>query len=403
MIKKLIRYFKGYVDFYAEGAESEKLINHCIKNGIEILNPAKENYKLYGKIFSGEYKKLRKPAKILGLKIRIIKKSGLLFFAKKNKRKIGFAVGIAFVIFFNIIMNCFIWEINVTGNENINNYKETVLNIANENGLLTGTRSKKHFVQDIEWDILRKIPDLSSVEINIQGSVANIAIKRTAKEEKMVPDDDIPINLIASRYGVIEKIDVFDGQGLVKPGDAVMKGDLLVSAVFEDRHNKLTLKHSRANIIAKTDYNITAEFHFDQTLETISGKSNNLYILEILGKEFYINKKSENYNLPNTRNKKKISFFNIELPITLTKISFFDVKQNNITYNLNYAKSGAYELLLKKEKEELENAKIISRKTDEKIKDGKYIITANYIVLMDIAEEQPIESDIPWENSDDMS
>ena len=68
---------------------------------------------------------------------------------------------------------------------NINNYKKTVLNIANENGLLTGTRSKKHFVQDIEWDILRKIPDLSSVEINIQGSVANIAIKRTTKEEKV--------------------------------------------------------------------------------------------------------------------------------------------------------------------------------------------------------------------------
>ena len=46
---------------------------------------------------------------------------------------------------------------------------------------------------------------------------------------------------------------------------------------------------------------------------------------------------------------------------------------------------------------------IVSRKTEEKIKNGKYIINADYIVLMDIGEEQPIESDIPWKNSDDMS
>ena len=46
---------------------------------------------------------------------------------------------------------------------------------------------------------------------------------------------------------------------------------------------------------------------------------------------------------------------------------------------------------------------IISRKTEEFVKDEKYIINADYIVLMDIAKEQPIESDIPWENSDDMS
>ena len=37
------------------------------------------------------------------------------------------------------------------------------------------------------------------------------------------------------------------------------------------------------------------------------------------------------------------------------------------------------------------------------VKNGKYIINADYIVLMEIGEEQPIESDIPWKNTDDMS
>ena len=45
----------------------------------------------------------------------------------------------------------------------------------------------------------------------------------------------------------------------------------------------------------------------------------------------------------------------------------------------------------------------MSLRKAKKVKNNKYIITADYVVLMDIAKEQQIESDIPWENTDDMS
>ena len=55
------------------------------------------------------------------------------------------------------------------------------------------------------------------------------------------------------------------------------------------------------------------------------------------------------------------------------------------------------------EEKELFDAEIISRIDYEKVKNNKYIIKSDYICLMNIAEEQPIESDIPWENTDDIS
>lgn len=51
----------------------------------------------------------------------------------------------------------------------------------------------------------------------------------------------------------------------------------------------------------------------------------------------------------------------------------------------------------------MKEMEILSRKTTEIIKNEKYIIEADYIVLMNIAKEQPIDSDVPWENTDDMS
>ena len=398
MLLWLIRYIKGTVDFYAEGPDIERFYSYCSKNNAEIVSPRKSGYILYGKTEAKNYKKLRIPARKNGIKIKILRKKGLYFDLKKNRTKIGFASGIVFSLLFCVIMNLFIWEINIIGNTDVSD--EEIMKSANEMGLITGTPASKHFVQDIEWYILRENPKLASVEINIQGSVANIMINEREEEPKMVSDDDVPTNIIASKYGVVKKINVFDGKEKVKPGDAVMKGDLLVSAVYEDRHNKLTLKHARAEVLAETDYFIEISFPLSQVFYEIDGVKSTSFEIIFLGKSIRIGK---NENFPNETILKELRFFGIKLPIKMIITRYFNVKENNVTYGFEEGKAKAYEALLKKEREELEDTEIISRKMQEMIKGGKYIIFSEYVVIMDIAEEQPIESNIPWENTDDMS
>ena len=82
---------------------------------------------------------------------------------------------------------------------------------------------------------------------------------------------------------------------------------------------------------------------------------------------------------------------------------YFSVKEDTITYTFEEGRKKSFELLELKEKNEMNGMEIISKKTEESIKNGKYIIFSEYVVIMDIAEEQPIESNIPWENTDDMS
>jgi len=397
----LIRYFKGYVEFYAEGIETEKFYTFCSKNGVEFFEPQKAGYRLFLKTDLKNYKKLRIPARKNGLKLKIIKKHGFYCFAKQNKRKIGFVLGSVFIILFSVFMNYFIWEINIIGNFKTD--KTQIMKSAEEMGLFTGTLSKKHSVQDMEWYILRENPGLASVEINIQGSVANILIHERTEVPEMVSDDDVPVNLIASKYGIIKEVNVFDGQPSVKPGDAVLKGDLLVSAVYEDRHNKLTLKHARAEVIAETDYIITVEFPLEEKIFKKDGLKKKVYETIFLGKKICFGNHEEFIDLPSEKNIEKIKFFGLELPVTRIVTRYFSVKENTIIYNFEQGRSKAFELLEAKEKELMAEMEILSRKTEEKIKNGKYIINADYIVLMDISEEQPIESDIPWENSDDMS
>ena len=168
---------------------------------------------------------------------------------KLNWKPVWFAVTAAVLAAAVVLfLNLFVWEINISGNKAVSS-EEIMATLANS-GLKTGTLRTAHDARKIEWNIMNDNKEIAWATVNIQGCCVNVVVSETRREAEMKYDDDKPVNIIAAKYGVIRKMDVFDGQGVVKVGDAVMKGDLLVSATFEDRHGKLTLKHSRARVMA---------------------------------------------------------------------------------------------------------------------------------------------------------
>lgn len=401
LILRAIRKVPSCVDFRAEGVSCEKLLTEAMKNGLGISFPRKSGYTMRGTVQAAEYRSLCKIARRLGLKMRIEKKHGIYFTLKRHRDKIGFAAGAIFAAAVVLFLNLFVWEINISGNKAVSS-EEIMATLANS-GLKTGTLRTAHDARKIEWNIMNDNKEIAWATVNIQGCCVNVVVSETRREAEMKYDDDKPVNIIAAKYGVIRKMDVFDGQGVVKVGDAVMKGDLLVSATFEDRHGKLTLKHSRARVMAETDYEITVEFPLEQVIETTGGVKKSVKGIEIMGLSIPLGSSRGCEELPAEKEEKELYFLWIRLPIKELCTKYFAVKQNTITYTAEQAKGGAFQLLEQRETEEMNEMEIISRTVQEKISNGKYIIRASYDCIMDIAEEQDILSDVPWENTDDIS
>lgn len=401
LILRAIRKVPSCVDFRAEGVFCEKLLTEAMKNGLGISFPRKSGYTMRGTVQAAEYRSLCKIARRLGLKMRIEKKHGIYFTLKRHRDKIGFAAGAIFAAAVVLFLNLFVWEINISGNKAVSS-EEIMATLANS-GLKTGTLRTAHDARKIEWNIMNDNKEIAWATVNIQGCCVNVVVSETRREAEMKYDDDKPVNIIAAKYGVIRKMDVFDGQGVVKVGDAVMKGDLLVSATFEDRHGKLTLKHSRARVMAETDYEITVEFPLERVIETTGGVKKSVKGIEIMGLSIPLGSSRGCEELPAEKEEKELYFLWIRLPIKELCTKYFAVKQNTITYTAEQAKGGAFQLLEQRETEEMNEMEIISRTVQEKIANGKYIIRASYDCIMNIAQEQDILSDVPWENTDDIS
>ena len=324
LILRAIRKVPSCVDFRAEGVFCEKLLTEAMKNGLSISFPRKSGYTMRGTVQAAEYRSLCKIARRLGLKMRIEKKHGIYFTLKRHRDKIGFAAGAIFAAAVVLFLNLFVWEINISGNKAVSS-EEIMATLANS-GLKTGTLRTAHDARKIEWNIMNDNKEIAWATVNIQGCCVNVVVSETRQEAEMKYDDDKPVNIIAAKYGVIRKMDVFDGQGVVKVGDAVMKGDLLVSATFEDRHGKLTLKHSRARVMAETDYEITVEFPLEQVIETTGGVKKSVKGIEIMGLSIPLGSSRGCEELPAEKEEKELYFLWIRLPVKEIHAKYYTVK-----------------------------------------------------------------------------
>ena len=156
---------------------------------------------------------------------------GFLGFAKRNRFRFGaiFALLIITVLFF--LSGEMVWDVRIEGNENIGDIqlKEKLANC----GLDVGVRWSSLSQNEVESNILNEVDEIAWININRRGSVAYVTLKEKNTREDIIVEKNAT-NIVAEFDCVIEEISVNQGYAMVKAGDTVKKGDLLISGVLPE-------------------------------------------------------------------------------------------------------------------------------------------------------------------------
>ena len=163
-------------------------------------------------------------------------------------------------------------------------------------------------LENAEIMVMRENEKLSWAKVNKKGTVLVIEVREKTDAPEMY-DNSKPTNLVASEDGVILSIDVLYGNEEVKPGSAVVKGDLLVSGIIT---------------------------HADGTQTTIHADG---YAKALVKKQKdFISSGFSVFNIEKEKKRKSIFFFGIKIPLG-TK-----VPQNYSTSHKSFIQNG--EMLL---------------------------------------------------------
>jgi similar to stage IV sporulation protein len=364
IIIRLWNFFRGYAIIIVEGLKIERFINMAISNGIFIWDIKKQSYtSISAKIGLESFSKMREIVRKTDCTIEIKEKRGFPFLWKNLKRHKLFAASALILVVMIYIMCSYIWMIEVVGTNSID--PKTILQIVNEQGLKEGVRKSKLDKHSIENRILINLTSLSWVGIQVRGTKATVEVVEKREEPELISKMDA-CDIIASKSGVINKILVLNGDGVVKDGTTVKKGQVLVSGTIIRENTETRLVHSLAQITARTWYEDAEEMELQQIEFKETGRKETQYTLKVLDKEFGL-KKTIPYDeyIESREEKNIISFGDYIFPIKLISNKFQELVKVPKTLTVEQAKKRCEERLNERLKLQLlENAVVLDKKID---------------------------------------
>ncbi len=337
----LYRFFCGVLEIEFSGIYPEKVLNLCSKNKISIWSAKFKNGKINCKITVKDFLKLPKILRKSGIRVHILRKSGFPFFSNKYSKRFGVFTG--FILFFAVlyIMSGYIWIIDVVGNTKT--ATSEILNACEQIGIKTGVKASNISAKNAAQQLLLKTDTLAWSSFNIEG--CRLTVNVTEIKEK-TQDNSNATNLKASADGIITNIDVKAGNCLVKVGDVVKKGDILVSGIIESE-TQTRFVHSIGEILATTETGITLEEPLKKQMSYPTGKEKLKSVLEFftLKIPLYLGAETEDYDCKTEE--KSVRIFGQNLPLKIYTKKFIFKRTEMATQSYEKAQESLEKRLLK--------------------------------------------------------
>lgn len=225
-MQNLLNYFSGIVKLRLTGPFPEKFINLCIAQDIFLWGINKKNNEFYVYMRLGDVFRIRKIARQSKIKVNIVSHYGLPFMKKKIYKFKMMVIGAFLSMILLNVITSYIWFIDITGMRNVN--VDRIKTVITDNGLKPGIKKSAIETKSIEKVILNNIPEIAWVSINFTGTRALIEV---VEKTLPPPDEKSPAQIVAAKDGIITEIIALSGQPVVKVGDVIKKGDVLIAGI----------------------------------------------------------------------------------------------------------------------------------------------------------------------------
>jgi len=151
--------------------------------------------------------------------------------------------------------------IQVEGNSSITSGR--ILEAAQSSGIKFGASRKNVRSEKVKNALLEAVPQLQWAGVNTAGCVATISVRERQVSSSDGLDSGVS-SIVATRDGVIQELTVTGGNPMCKVGQAVKKGQILVSG-YTDCGISIRAERAKGEVYAVTERKMTAYLPTDWT------------------------------------------------------------------------------------------------------------------------------------------
>lgn len=291
MLKYILRFSMGYLYVSLVGSSPERFLNLCRNNKIYTWKVRRidSDYVFY--MYAGDYKKINNIYLKTGTYPHIINKNGLIFRIRKLLRRKSLLPSFVLFIIMIYFLSFIVWDIDITGE--MRHTDEEIREYLKDIGVYEGMITKNVDGNAIEKSIRNTFNDISWVSVELSGCNIHIKLLEADVMEDKSNKNEGYSSIVAASSGIVDKIMTRSGTPLVRPGDEVEKGQVLVSGIVE-LHNdggeviKKCPVYADADIYINTTYNYSDEFSMIYPDKQYTGSKKEKIGLNVMGRIFFL-------------------------------------------------------------------------------------------------------------------
>jgi len=227
MIERIRKFFKGNVRIGVSGHNRDRFLNICASRGYYIWELEANGQEYEMNMGIREFKELRPLARKCNVHVSVRQKNGLPFLLYKNRHRKFLTAGFLTGSMILLVLSLFVWNIEILGNQK--ETTEAIFQYLKEENIYFGSLKNTIDCKALSAELRREFAGFTWVSAKLKGTSLIIEVK---ENETQVAEsiEALPISdLVAEVGGIIEKIVTRNGVPMVKAGDRVETGDLLVS------------------------------------------------------------------------------------------------------------------------------------------------------------------------------
>ncbi|MDY3013715.1 MAG: sporulation protein YqfD [Evtepia sp.] len=295
-MKQWMGWLIGVVTVRITGAQPTALLNLCAREGLLLWQMTSEDpFTLVVKVPARQYSRLCRLVEEAQCTVQERKNQGIPFFLLRFRRRYALLAGIVLCVAALVIGSRTVLTVDVSGNETLT--REEIISQLRLCGVSVGTYGPSIPIREVENRMMLAVDELTFFSLNLHGTRAEVIVR----EKTMPPereDEKRPADVVSSADGVITHMEPWAGDPCFQEGEAVCKGDVLISGdMVLDAPPPLgtelgtMLVRAKGKIMAETKHTMTAQIMLRGEKKVYTGKECTRYSLSILGRrvKFYQN------------------------------------------------------------------------------------------------------------------
>ncbi len=280
----LIGLLFGEVEFSACGKDAARIFNLCMEQRLAYGKTVWDGERFRMSCRGHMAERLRAACAKESIELLVVRRWGLPYWLGRIFKRPGLMIGLGLAMLLLCMSRGVVMQIEIDGNENVSD--ERILALLASNGIRVGCAVDAIAGNVDESRILLSEPGLSWISIETSGNLVLVHVRESVRGEQKPKK---PANLVALSDGLILRTEVTNGQTVVKRGDVVRKGDLLVSGIYAgSAGGEIRTARASGEVYAEVvhEYEIKIPLNYEKKVYT--GRHFSKKMLKIFAKEIKV-------------------------------------------------------------------------------------------------------------------